>query len=60
MVVLPFIHPSCLGPLPQIHVPTMSVPLLPPRETTVKENLAVLGALACLVLQGRQAQEEKR
>lgn len=26
----------------------------------MRENLAVLGALACLVLQGCQAKEEKR
>lgn len=31
-----------------------------PGETTVRENLAVLEALACLVLQGCQAKEEKR
>lgn len=31
-----------------------------PGETTVRGNLAVLGAPACLVLQGCQAKEEKR
>lgn len=31
-----------------------------PGETTVRENLAVLGALACLVLQGCLVKEEKR
>lgn len=31
-----------------------------PGETTVRENLAVLGAPACLVLQGCQAKEENR
>lgn len=31
-----------------------------PGETTVRENLAVLGTPACLVLQGCQAREEKR
>lgn len=34
----------------------MSTPHL--RETAVRENQAVLGALACLVLQGCQANEE--
>lgn len=31
-----------------------------PRETTVRENPAVLGTPACLVLQGFQVKEEKR
>lgn len=52
--------PSLSSSLPPslIFTPTLSVP--DPRETTVRENLAVLGALACLVLQGCQAKEEKR
>lgn len=57
--LLPLIPPSCPDPLPSSNsYNTMSIPA--PRETTVRENLAVLGALACLVLQGCQAKEEKR
>lgn len=49
----PFLPPSLILTSAVISAPH-------PRETTVRENPAVLGTLACLVLQGFQVKEEKR